>query len=331
MIVLIIVSVFTFTLSISMNVSSIKDSLKITMQNGNSRIESWFFQKEQMLNTVADSISLYSKDDIQGISSALAVHNGKYDFLVDTYIGTDDNKMYCGSGWTPDADYVVTDRDWYVGVPTDGTIKYTSTYIDADSGLLVITISRSVQDKSGNNFGVIAMDITLSSLVELANNEKILDTDGKAFLLDNNFNIIAHNDKTIIPAIVNGAEKYTNMKDLELNPDCFNLDSENPLRVSKGTNGKIVFFGLSTITNNGWSYGFEVPIYNFNSTYIMLFVKWMIILAIMTVFSTYTTKKTVRKLLLPINTLIDKTRQISSGDTDIEFDIHTNDELEELS
>ena len=126
MIVLVCVSILTLAISINLNISSIKQALNATLKNGNDNVESWFFEKESVLNSIADEMSLYnSEEDVDDIIRSLTMHKNSKDYLVDVYIGTKSNNMYCGSGWVPDSSYNVLDREWYVGVNENSGVKYT--------------------------------------------------------------------------------------------------------------------------------------------------------------------------------------------------------------
>ena len=180
-------------------------------------------------------------------------------------------------------------------------------------------------------YGVIAMDIKLDSLIDFISNEEILGTTGKAFLVDSEYNVIAHSREDYLPQISGENEVYTNLKDTRLHSRCFKDSGATRLTYSKGTNDKFSFYGSSSIEKNNWKYGFEVPFSDFNGTYFKLIIQWVIIIAIMMVVIVVSTKKTSAKLLLPIKTIINKTKEMSLGATDIDFNIKTGDELEELA
>lgn len=61
-----------------------------------------------------------------------------------------------GIGWTPSADYVPTDRVWYTeAVKADGEPALISPYLDAQTGTVMISISRMLYD----NESVISLDM----------------------------------------------------------------------------------------------------------------------------------------------------------------------------
>ena len=75
------------------------------------------------------------------------------------------------SGWTPPAGYDQTTREWFKNaINNPGKLAFSSPFIDADTGELIITISHTVNDTEGNVKGVVACDILLSKLTSLFEN-----------------------------------------------------------------------------------------------------------------------------------------------------------------
>ena len=78
------------------------------------------------------------------------------------------------SGWTPPAGYDQTTREWFKSaINNPGQLAFSSPFIDADTGELIITISHSVNDTEGNVKGIVACDILLSKLTSLFDNTSI--------------------------------------------------------------------------------------------------------------------------------------------------------------
>ncbi|MBE6070304.1 MAG: EAL domain-containing protein, partial [Clostridium lundense] len=107
-----------------------------------------------------------------------------------------------GAGWVPGADFVPTERPWYVkAVAEGGAVTHVPPYTDAVTGLPTITVSKLLSD----GVSVVAMDLTTDKLQrvvdEIANAE-----DGYAggdasrygyaqiFVMDDEGAIIAHSD-----------------------------------------------------------------------------------------------------------------------------------------
>lgn len=101
-----------------------------------------------------------------------------------------DGEYLDGIGWVPDEDYVPTERVWYTdAVKADGEPVMISPYLDAQTGTIMISISRMLYDRQS----VISLDIsmeTLQRLMELVN----LNGHGYGFIIDGDGFVIAHSD-----------------------------------------------------------------------------------------------------------------------------------------
>ena len=95
-----------------------------------------------------------------------------------------------GIGWVPDADYVPTDRVWYPdAIRADGQPAMISPYLDAQTGTIMISISRMLYDRES----VISLDIsmdTLQRLMEMIN----LNGHGYGFIIDRDGFVVAHSN-----------------------------------------------------------------------------------------------------------------------------------------
>lgn len=95
-----------------------------------------------------------------------------------------------GIGWVPEDDYVPTERVWYTdAIEAGGEPVMISPYLDAQTGTIMISISRMLYDGES----VISLDIsmdTLQQLTELIN----LNGHGYGFIIDRNGFVVAHSD-----------------------------------------------------------------------------------------------------------------------------------------
>ncbi len=298
---------------------------------GEQEVSAWFQDKEQMLKMLGADMRLFEYGQKAEIESFFASFIDEYDFLVDIYIGTPDNQMYAGSGWVPDAGYDVRERDWYKNAAAAGKVGYTAPYIDADSGLMVITISTPVSDKNGQSLGVIAMDIVLDSLVKFVSEYQILDTSGTAFLLDESGNFISHANQSFLPAIKNGAEVYVNWADSGIRVKGEADAAGVTMGQGKDETGEDVFIAMATVPNNGWVYGFTLPMTDFIPVFLQQLLFWLVLIVTMVVLSVILSRLITRKLITPISTIIAAASNLAEGDASYKDELHTGDELEDLS
>ena len=97
-----------------------------------------------------------------------------------------------GDGWVPEPDYVPTERPWYrETIADDSDITFVTPYIDAQTGAVLTTVSETLSD----GVSVIALDVTLSSVQEITE-ENVRQTPGcLGIVLDETGQVIAHSDR----------------------------------------------------------------------------------------------------------------------------------------
>ena len=97
-----------------------------------------------------------------------------------------------GDGWVPEPDYMPTERPWYLETIADnGDITFVTPYIDAQTGAVLTTLSEKLSD----GVSVIALDVTLSRVQEITE-ENARQTPGcLGIVLDETGLVIAHSDR----------------------------------------------------------------------------------------------------------------------------------------
>ncbi len=99
----------------------------------------------------------------------------------DIYIAYGDtNKFLDGSGWTPDADFVFTDRPWYIGaIEKKGEVFSSEPYVDASTGKTCIACSEMLRDKV-----VLSSDINFDKVSEQMTKFESSSPDAKYFIIN---------------------------------------------------------------------------------------------------------------------------------------------------
>ncbi|MCR5418767.1 MAG: response regulator [Lachnospiraceae bacterium] len=98
-----------------------------------------------------------------------------------------------GVGWEPPDDYDPTTRDWYISArKANGEMTIVSPYVDAQTGAVIISISKML----GNGEDVLSLDVTMNYIQSYI--EKITLNDmGYGFLVNEDGIIIAHHDNSL--------------------------------------------------------------------------------------------------------------------------------------
>ena len=155
--------------------NSIDETLKNTTLESTMYTSNWICELKYMLKTVKNSlenIKFYSDaTELQYLQTTVELHKscpyGVY--------GGDANGLYLdGSGWVPDADYVVTERDWYKdGVESDEVVLGMP-YLDAQTGDIIVSASVKLNRPDRNKM-VIAADVFLTDVTNELKERKVLN------------------------------------------------------------------------------------------------------------------------------------------------------------
>lgn len=139
-------------------------------------------------NTKGKQIEEYLTQQTEYVISTLDPHTtGLYGWIAGEYLD--------GSGWVPDADYVATERPWYIQTfDSKEEITFVEPYLDMQTNTVMMTVSELLRDGKS----VLAMDVSLDpiqSIVEQVSSE----TEGsQAFVIDTSGIVVAHSDKTML-------------------------------------------------------------------------------------------------------------------------------------
>ena len=126
---------------------------------------------------------------------------GLYGYIMSKYLD--------GLNWEPPEGWDPRTRDWYlIAKEGDGKVMFVPPYVDAQTGNVIISVSRLLPDKQN----VVSLDVQLKGIQEMMT-ELTLNGNGYGFIVDVNGFVIAHRDPDV---------KGTNIKDYEGGEEYFN-------------------------------------------------------------------------------------------------------------
>ncbi len=117
------------------------------------------------------------------VNTTSANSTGVYGFINGEYLD--------GTDWVPDADYVPTERPWYIDARANvGRVAVVDPYVDAETHTITITFSKTLCDAKS----VVALDFSMQQLQAIT--EKIVSEGGadREIVLDRKYQVIAHSD-----------------------------------------------------------------------------------------------------------------------------------------
>lgn len=165
-----------------------------------SEIETWTTGILSTLNMIQHDLNTMQMDDDTKMAYLASLVDMNENFSLGVYIG-DDKGNYLDATWVPDADYVVTERDWYREGLAHEEFTFGSPYLDENTGEYVVSASTLVKGEAGATT-VAAADVYLNNVSERIARIDIMGT-GRAFLVDGvTREILAHPDRELIGRIV---------------------------------------------------------------------------------------------------------------------------------
>jgi len=181
---------------------------------------------------------LQNQDD--GVKGVISV----YGFIRD--------ELVVGSDWIPGADYVPQQRPWYQQAIRSKSAEYTAPYKDEETGLPIISLAQELFGKNGDYYGVLALDIDISWLMDYAESLQFVEG-GYGMITNQYLYIVAYPDEQYggsrLQDLGGGFAKIAEM--LRTNRPV----SAEPIRDVNGKRAIVFFQQLS----NSWYVGVVMP------------------------------------------------------------------------
>ncbi len=179
-----------------------KQYIEAKLSTAAKEIEGWFSAKIPLLDAAEGALSLHSLNDkqlYQKYISTMALYTNAEARSI--YIGPkkgpkEGGVFYSSDGWIPGADYDWTKRPWFIAASSSGGISFTSPYIDAIQGDLIISLARPVQRKDVIA-GVIALDLGISVVQQVIKRLQITPS-SEVYLVDEKGIYLTHTNTNSI-------------------------------------------------------------------------------------------------------------------------------------
>lgn len=134
-------------------------------------VTGWYDAQIARVNLITDTLAKAGYTDAKMgeaqdyLASMIEENPAAYDY----YFGLEDSSAVFGGGWEPaPGEYDATTRDWYQASKAMDGVYVSEAYIDADTGRVVITISKAIR-KDGQVVGVFAADFFTDELTDMTN------------------------------------------------------------------------------------------------------------------------------------------------------------------
>lgn len=294
-------------------------------------IAKWYDEEITIAETIANTVEYYemTSNPSYNLREYLADCLAKNETVFDYYVCLENKKCYFAGGWDPSPEeYDPTTRDWYKEAVSSKTTVISPAYVDAQTGRIVITISKPLYEK-GSLVGVFAADIFIDDLVEMAQNE-FSNKKEYAVLVDNSGAILTHKDEKFVPyADENGEEHIAQYTDAKLPKKLFGNDT-TVKRVGFDYDHSFRVFTSTFLKDYGITVIYVDTSLNYYGGILIFFIGCVAILVMAMVGCGISIKKVLKPMFAPLNELSVVADNMSNGVLDYKAEYTADDEIGNL-
>ncbi|AGX87904.1 cache domain-containing protein [Candidatus Symbiobacter mobilis] len=328
---------------ILVSVASYYVAYSITREQTNAWVEAsamknavgldWRFRKYgQILEDMASEIANHDGElQDRWLLNIIVKKNAQYSSESPTfYIVLQDNKLfYPDQNWKPLPGFDFRTRGWYLSAIKSEIPVYSTPYVDAFTGKMIITISKKLQ-RNGELIGVIAVDFQITDVLEIVKNYNVGES-SYAFLLDQEGQFLTHPNTNFLP------DQKTSLKNIY----SVNIKGYSHLqaRLKRGKtdiikivdyDNQIRYFTTAMIESNQWVLGVAIPESMYRKPLNRLFSGYIAALLLALVIGFGIMYKLVIGMTKPIKSLNDGVKSFSVENMSARVAVHSDDEIGEL-
>lgn len=292
-------------------------------------IEAW---KESMISSLdavqnaLETVKFASDEEelrfLEAVTAQMAerIPNGMYEAAADgTYLD--------GSGWVPDADYIPTERDWYLEGLKNDSFEFGAPYLDASTGSFIVSATTRIHRTDKKDL-VAAVDIPLTGITQMVAQVQVMNAQsGYSFLVDNSTNIIlAHRDESL-----NGSEISASTSDSFL-AEVSKYTKANKFQIYEiDQDGHAYFVAIEPVEGTSWVLVSCVAQQEVFQELTQMSIIYIVIAALAIVISAIIMGRVIHVTVLPIDGLTQSISKISEGDFTVVIEPKGNDEITVMS
>ncbi len=301
---------------------------KSTVSDFTNRIEAWLELEAQKVTDITNTLA-YEKYDTER-------RDEMYDFLVAQaselpeiyalYVGCPDNFCSFSDGWVPDADYIITDRQWYIDAAATEKTIITDPYVDVSTGKMVVTIAKAARS-NGEVTSVIAADMFLDELQEIAA-QCVYTENGYPILISSAGTVVIHKNESFMP--------YVDAEENEVTTafsDTYNnlTDEVNEADVKtfkfKDYDGKEKLVISRLIPAADWTFSFVIDSSELFNDVRNLIIIFSVLIPIIIIISAILCMVIIRNCFKPLIAVSEAAQKMTMGDLSVSFDYQADDEI----
>lgn len=318
----IVISFTNYIISKNSLINEKATSIEVQMENLNDTFDTFFINKENVLNrfSQSDLILNYQDDEYDELVEYLSATVDADDVILNMYrVENTNGKTVIYPAANLDADFDGTTREWYqASVEAEGEIVWSEPYVDEATGEMVITASQAFYN-GGQLGGAFGADILVDSLIDITSKIKTSES-GYTMIVSQNDNIILHPNEALLGTSLSEQNYYNDIQ-----------SSGDSGLVEFKENNDEAFLGYMTNDITEWiiaEAAFEKDFNQIaNSTIVPILITLGIIIIIAVIVSIMITKRITN----PIQQLQVVMKEVESGNLLAKANVITANEIDDLA
>lgn len=285
-------------------------------------VNDWFDAQIGRVNIIADTLAAedyigtrYNESE-KYLAGIIEENSAAYAY----YFGLSDDRCVFSDGWEVPSDYRATERDWYPDAyKNPDKVFVAPAYVDADTGRIVITISKAII-KNGIPMGVFAADFFTDDITQMT--KELSTSSSFPVLLDSDGTVLTHKEESLIPSADSNGDMIANTyKDIKLSDKLF-----QPAKRIDGSGSGYIYYS-EYIEDSGITVVYATSFFAYYGAYILFYCGCIVLLGTVYLFSRKKIQKTVTDLLRPVEELNCVADNMSHGILDYTTGNKGKDEL----
>ena len=323
-IVLVLIVAF-FVLATNMVSKISKEELLSKSQVYARDISSWTRQIFSELQVYLDTIEEGNFDNDEEILKYLETTLDKNEaYPIGLYMGDDSGVYLDGSGWVPDGDWVLTEREWFVEGKENKEFAFGAPYYDSMTG--DVCVSASVRVDYSQATRVLATDVYLNYVASLMK-EISEQSDVKAFLVtSSDKSIIAHPDTKMLTVTLDSSGNDSLYNNIGSAID----ENKSGVLDLDGDSGKY-YVTLNKVENTDWYLVTYITEKNMLADLYEMELYMVIVAVVSAIVLIAGILGVTGKVIKPVKKVTNVIGQIADGDFSQNLEVSGNDEIAIMS
>ena len=289
------------------------------------KISAWTGQIFSELNIYKNTIEEAGFQDDAAILTYMETSCEKNPaFPVGLYMGDDSGVYLDGSGWVPDDEWVLTERDWYIEGVKNEEFAFGEPYYDSQTG--DVCVSATVRMDYDAAVRVLAVDVYLDYLSELVTETTEGSIENAFFVTKTTQTILAHPDSSMVDVKLDDAgldKLYGNISKAISN-------GKTKLLLLEGREGKY-YVCINEIENTDWYLVTCMKRSDVLKDLTHVEIIMTVIAVIAALVLIFVIIRIVNGIVKPVQNVTNVLKNVATGDFSHDIEVKGNDEIANMS